>query len=183
VIHPYIDALLRLAKRHGFSAADVARIDCAVAQYIVPLVCEPIAEKIAPISDFHGRVSLQYTLAEALAKGGMGRGAYDAAALRDPAILKLASQVHYFVDPEFPGPGQFKGAVTVTLHDGRQWTEVEEYNRGSPQNPMTAAELHSKFEDNAGAVLDPQRRRALAETIGRLPELRDISQLISLAVP
>lgn len=183
VIHPYIDALLRLAGRHGFSAGDVARIDCPVAQYIVPLVCEPVAEKIAPVSDFRGRVSLQYTLAEALAKGGMGRGAYDAAALQDPAILQLAGRVHYVVDPDFPGPGQFKGAVTVALHDGRQWTEVEEFNRGSPQNPMTAAELRAKFEDNAGAVLNSQRCRTLAETIGRLAELRDMRGLIDLAVP
>ena len=55
----------------------------------------------------------------------------------------------YHVDPAFPPPGQFKGAVTVTLKDGRVFDEVEEYNRGSAQNPMTEDELRAKFHDNA----------------------------------
>ena len=72
VIHPYISALLRLRKLHGIRPAEVERIECPVTAFIVTIVCEPTEEKFAPASDSHGRVSLAYTLAEALYSGELG---------------------------------------------------------------------------------------------------------------
>src|SRR5687768_7581114 len=69
VLHPYLDALLRARGRHGIAAPDVERIDCPVAEFNVSIVCEPLEEKLSPASDSHGRISLQYTLAEALHAG------------------------------------------------------------------------------------------------------------------
>src|SRR6185369_4202900 len=102
-------------------------IDCPVAPFIVSIVCEPLVEKLAPASDSHGRISLQYSLAEALVRGSLARHAYSETNLRDPEILALARRVRYHVDDTFPGPGRFRGAVTVTLTDGRTLADVEEY--------------------------------------------------------
>ena len=182
VIHPYLDALLRLRARHGLTPADIERIDCPVAAFIVPIVCEPIAEKTAPASDSHGRVSLQYTLAEALALGALGKTAYRDASLADPGILALARRVHYAVDPSYPGPGHFKGEVRVTLKDGRSLVEVEEFNRGSFENPMTDVEIHRKFDDNASAWLSAEERDRLASQIRQLEHLPDASALVGQAI-
>ena len=182
VIHPYLDALLRLRARHGIRASDVAQIDCPVAAFIVPIVCEPASEKLAPASDSHGRVSLQYSLAEALFLGGLGRNAYGPASLVNPEILALARRVQYAVDPLFPGPAQFKGAVTVTLKDGRRFSEVEEHNRGSVENPMSRAELIAKFNENAGELLSPTARERLVNEVERLDTMPDAARLVDLAV-
>jgi 2-methylcitrate dehydratase PrpD len=182
VLHPYVDALLRLRRRHGLKAADVARIDCPVAGFIVPIVCEPLEEKLAPASDSHGRVSLQYTVAEAMYRGELGKSAYTAENLGSAEILELARRVHYQVDPDFPGPGRFKGAVHITLRDGRSFVEVEEHNRGSSENPMSDAELRAKFDENASGFLSPAGRDSLAHEISRLEELPDASVLAELAV-
>ena len=182
MIHPYIDALWRLQKREKFQPSDVERIDCPVAAFIVPIVCEPLAEKLAPASDSHGRVSLQYTLAEALYCGVMGKHAYQPESLANPEILALAARVRYHVDPEFPGPGQFKGVVCVTLKDGRSVTEVENYTRGSSQNPMTGDELRDKFHENASGFLSKAQRDRLANTIAQIEQLPDASVLVGLAV-
>jgi 2-methylcitrate dehydratase PrpD len=183
VLHPYIDALWRLRSRHGFAASDVEQIDCLVAGFIVPIVCEPTVEKLAPASDSHGRVSLQYTLAEALYHGELGKHAYRAGSLEDPEILALARRVRYEVDPEFPGPGRFRGAVRVTLKDGRTFQEVEEFNRGSAENPMTEAELGGKFEENASGFLSEGERARLVEAINQLDRVPDASVLVGLTVP
>ena len=180
VIHPYIDALWRLQQREKFQPSEVERIDCPVAAFIVPIVCEPIAEKLAPASDSHGRVSLQYTLAEALSCGVMGKHAYQPESLANREILALAARVRYHVDPEFPGPGHFKGVVRVTLKDGRSMTEVEEFTRGSAQNPMTGAELRGKFDENADGFLSKAERDRLADTIAQLEQLTDASVLVGL---
>ena len=182
VIHPYLDALLRVRTAHAITPSEIERIDVPVAAFIVPIVCEPVAEKFAPASDSHGRVSLQYSLAEAMHAGRLGRDAYAPASLRDPDILALARRVQYHVDPEFPGPGRFKGAVHVTLRDGRTLSDVEEYNRGSAENPMTYAEIRGKFDENAGSFLSQAARDRLAEAIGRIERLPDASVLVGMAI-
>jgi 2-methylcitrate dehydratase PrpD len=182
VIHPYISAMLRLRERYAIKSADVARIECPVAGFIVGIVCEPTSEKWAPASDSHGRVSLQYSVAEALYHGSLGKNAYAVESLRNPEILALARKVEYFADPQFPGPGRFKGAVRITLQDGRTVEEVEEYNRGSLENPMTDGEIRAKFDENAGGFLTAQQRDTLANEILRLDRVADASTLANLAI-
>jgi 2-methylcitrate dehydratase PrpD len=183
VIHPYISALLRLRERYAIAPEDVERIECPVAPFIVGIVCEPVEEKWAPASDSHGRVSLQYTLAEALYRGSLGKDAYRAESRQHPEVLALARRVSYYADPAFPGPGRFKGVVRIVMRDGRSFEEVEEYNRGSSENPMSEAELLAKFHENAASFLLPAERAALAEQILRVEELPDASVLVALAAP
>jgi 2-methylcitrate dehydratase PrpD len=174
VIHPYISAILRLRAKYGIDPRDVERIECPVAAFIVGIVCEPTAEKFAPASDSHGRVSLHYSLAEALYHGALGKSAYSAESLKNPEILALARRVRYYVDPDYPGPGRFKGAVKIVLKDNRTLEEVEEYNRGSAENPMTYEELRDKFDQNASGFLTADQRNHLArqlETIENIPIL------------
>ncbi len=181
VLHPYIDLLLRLRAAHGIRPSDVERIECPVAEFNVSIVCEPVSEKCAPATEAHGRVCLQFTLAEALARGELGRDAYSDAARRDPEILALARRITYYVDPAFPPPGRFKGAVRLTLKDGRVFDEVEEFNRGSAENPMTDAELLAKFDDNAGSVLTADERARLADAVAHTEMLTDAGTLAVLA--
>jgi 2-methylcitrate dehydratase PrpD len=180
VLHPYIDAVLRARREHGIVATEVERIDCPVAAFIVPIVCEPVDEKTAPATQAHGRVSLQYTIAEALALGALGRRAYES--FERPEIRALARRVHYHVDPDYPGPGRFKGAVRIVLRDGRVIAETQEHNIGSPENPMTEAELRAKFDDNASVALGAVARQRLADTILSVEKLEDVSTLVGLAV-
>lgn len=57
------------------------------------------------------------------------------------------------------------------LKDGRQFQEIEEYNRGSAENPMTYHELRAKFDDNASGFLSSEQRDRLANEIDRLETL------------
>jgi 2-methylcitrate dehydratase PrpD len=182
VLHPYVSAILRVRSQHGVRAADVVRIECPVAEFNVSIVCEPVAEKCAPATQAHCRVCLQYTMAEALYTGGIGKNAYSDATRLNPEVLALARKVEYVVDPSFPGPGRFKGAVKVTVKDGRIIEEVEEYNRGSAENPMSEAELRAKFDDNASGFLSAGRRDQLAQEIAQTENLPDVRSLVDLTL-
>ena len=179
VIHPYISAVLRLRAKHGIKPDDVERIECPVTAFMVGIVCEPTAEKLAPASDSHGRVSLQYSVAEALYHGALGKAAYSAESRGNPEILALAHRVQYHIDPDYPGPGRFKGAAKITLKDGRAFEEIEEYNRGSAENPMTYQELRSKFDDNSSGYLSAQQRDRLASKIEQLEFLPAASAMFA----
>jgi len=182
VIHPYIDLLLRLRKQHSIDPKQVREVICPVAPFIVTIVCEPLAEKRRPNTDSHGRVSLQYTLAEALHFGELGKHAYQPASLRDPEILRLADLVTYQVDPSFPGPERFKGAIRIVMKNGAIYEAVEEHNRGSAANPMTRTELLGKFETNAEDVLTQQERARLIEAVTNLESSPDSGALVQLSI-
>jgi 2-methylcitrate dehydratase PrpD len=181
VLHPYVDAVLRARQTHDLRWQDVERIDCPVAEFNVSIVCEPQSEKLAPASDSHARISLQYTIAESLYTGRLGRSAYSEISLRNPDILALASRVHYHVDPSFPPPGRFRGAVRILMADGRTITEVQEHNRGSAENPMTAGELRAKFDDNVADALTASERDRVADAIDRMELLDDVTIIVDLA--
>jgi 2-methylcitrate dehydratase PrpD len=185
VLHPYVSAILRLRHQHGITAKDVVRIECPVAEFNVSIVCEPVAEKRAPATQAHCRVCLQYTMAEALHAGALGKNAYSDAMRLNPDVLALAQKVEYIVDSTFPGPGRFKGAVRVTLTDGRVIDEVEEYNRGSAENPMSHDELRAKFDENARGVLSATQRDRLAQEVARAENLPDARTIVdhSIATP
>jgi len=153
-----------------------------VAEFIVPIVCEPVEEKCAPATGDHGRVSLQYSLAEALVHGELGRNAYAAHSVHNQEILELARRVRYYVDPYYPGPGRFKGGVEVSMSDGTLFADVEEHNRGSVENPMSDEELRAKFDDNAKGFLSREACQRLAEAIANLERLDDASELIALTL-
>jgi len=182
VIHPYIDALLRLRAQHGIDPDQVERIHCPVAGYIVGIVCEPTAEKRRPRSDSHGRVSLQYTLAEALVHGRMDKNAYQPASLGDPRILRIADRVEYAVDPTYPGPERFKGAIEIVMKDGTSYQTVEENNRGSAANPMSVEEIVGKFDANAADILGASARHALADAVMALPKASEAGLVVDLTI-
>ena len=182
VLHPYLDALFALQQEHQFNAADVLRIDAPVAAFIVGIVCEPVEEKVAPGSDAHCRVSLQHTLAEALVFGNLGKDAYLEERRNHPDVRALAGRVGYRVDPDYPGPGRFKGAVAITLNDGRTLSYTQEHNRGSVENPMTYGELCAKFDDNARGLLGDEARDHLAEWIANVEHLGDASVLVDMTL-
>jgi hypothetical protein len=73
--------------------------------------------------------------------------------------------------------------VAVTLRDGRVITEVEEYNRGSAQNPMTEGELREKFHENAGALLPAPARHRLCDAIMTLERSANAATVAALTTP
>ena len=182
VIHAFVDAILHLHRNAGIRAADAERIECPIAEYMIPVVCEPVAEKIAPATDSHGRVSLQYSLAEALYHGRLGVDGYSEASLRNPEILALARRVTYRVDPSAPGRDQYKGWVIVDLKGGRTMERVQPNNWGSAQNPMTDDDVRAKFRENAARMLKPGQVEAIIDRVGAIEHTRTLQPLLELCV-
>jgi 2-methylcitrate dehydratase PrpD len=161
VVHPFLDAILALY-REGLRAESVERIECRIAGYMAPVVCEPYVTKIEPASDAQARTSLQFSLAEALVTGHLDAQSYSREALRDPRILALARRIHYTIDDAAPDSRQFRGWVVVTTKDGRTLERIERFNRGSPDQPLRPDEVRDKFLRNATTRLRPRAAKSVA---------------------
>ena len=179
-IHSFLDALLFLVRTAGLKASNVKKITCPIAHYMIPIVCEPVEEKLKPATDWHGRVSLQYSLAEALYHGRLDGRGYAPESLHNPAILDLAKKIEYRLDPAAPGHEQFKGWVIVETNDGQVLERVEMFNRGSSSLPMSVDDIKAKFRDNASFMLKPDRIEKVVECVDRLERITNVGELVTL---
>jgi len=182
VVHAFLDALLALYREEGLRAEQVAFVTCPIADWMIPVMCEPREVKLHPQSEYHAKFSFPFTMAAALTFGRLGVEAFSAENIRDPKILALARKIHHEVDHTAPGTGRFKGWVKVATADGRRLERIVEDNWGSAANPMTPDEVRRKFRENAALALDEARAEAIVERTGTMETLGDIGELVDLCI-
>lgn len=180
IIHPFLDAILHLHREEGLRADQVRTITIRPAAYMIGVMCEPAEEKLAPRTPAHGRVSAQYSLAEALHRGRLDGSAYAEDDIRNPEILALARKIGYEADPTAPGTERYKGWVIVHTTDGRRLERIEDHNWGSRERPMTEADVQAKFRANARHALDDGRVEKVIATVSGLERCGDIRALMDL---
>jgi 2-methylcitrate dehydratase PrpD len=143
----------------------------------VPLVLEPAAPKTAPRSEYEAKFSLQYSTAAMLVHGRVGVQSYSDEAIADPRVLELARKVRYEVRDYDSYPAAFPGGVRITTAAGETLEADFPYQRGSPENPMTAEEVREKFEQNASLALDDAAVAALEAAVLALEEHDDVGDV------
>lgn len=179
----YVQAFLDAAKvlrDRGARPADVARIDCRIAQGGVNIVCEPWASKITPKTGYDTRFSLPFAVASMLVTGKGGAEQFSDAACQDPDIVALMRKIQYSVDPAYLVK-EMPAALDITLNDGRVLAHEIRHGRGDAAHPIPRAELVAKFEANT-AALGAGTSATLSEMIDRLDQLDDIGALLR-AIP
>jgi 2-methylcitrate dehydratase PrpD len=181
VIHPFLDALRTLMADNALQAEDLERIHCLIAPGALATVCEPADEKLRPANDYQAKFSLQFCLAALAIQGDLTLDTFQAATVEDPAILALARRVTFEADPSQPYPRQYTASLVVTTRDGQGLARTESATRGSLERPMSGEEVRQKFRSNAARALGEERIAALEQSILRLEDVPNVSELGDLA--
>lgn len=177
--HACADAAAILRERHGLQPRDIRSVRALVPREVVKTVCEPVATKKRPQNSYDAQFSIPYAVATALLKGRFALADLEEAALRDEAVLALASKVEYEIDPDSPFPKYYSGEVIITLNDGRELRHREQINRGAADRPISNADVERKFMENMALVSAPARAeqvRDLVLAIGRGSSARALQQ-------
>ena len=180
ISHPYMDCARELRSQHELAPGDVAAIELRVHPAMLPIVCEPRGEKIAPANAYAACFSLPYAVAVVLSRGRAGIDDFSEAGIRDPEILRLAASSEYVVDETLPFPGSFPGSVRLRLKNGKELERRMDVSRGSREHPMTAAELEEKFFANAARCIPDTNVRAIWDAGMRFEKLDDVSEFTRL---
>lgn len=163
--HGCIDAAIAIASKYQLRADQIASVETLLADGIVPVVCEPIANKRRPKNSYDAQFSIPFLVASALVRGKVTIAEIDSSRLDDPEILGLAAKVTYRTDPRSGYPKHYSGEVIVTTTDGRRLSQRQQINSGAPELPVADAEIVRKFEGNAATALAPDRIEPLKALI------------------
>jgi 2-methylcitrate dehydratase PrpD len=132
-----------------------------------------------PQTSIQGKFCMPYLVARALIDGRVGIDAFTETAVRDPAVLKLAERVKMNLDNNLKRTDLAGRPCRVSMHlqDGRTLKREAQHAKGSPEFPMTEAELNDKFFNAASHALPEDAARRALEQINKLEALESVRPL------
>jgi 2-methylcitrate dehydratase PrpD len=173
VIHPAIDGALRLRAENRLTADGIDRIELRVH----PLVLE-LTGKNAPRTGLEGKFSVYHAVAAAMVYGRVGESEFSDRAVRDAAVVALRERVSATVDRNI---AEDQVRIGILLKDGRRLEKFIEHATGSAKNPLTDAQLETKFKGLADGILPAERTSRLMDLCWKLEQAPDAAQLARLA--
>ncbi len=167
----------------GIRAADIERIEIRMGEVNWLTVGEPY--DVSRDSVVHAQFNAAYSFARALRDGRVNLETYTKPAIADPAIVALTRLTGVVSDSSLECTAIEPARVAVTLKSGRVMELSSDTIKGSPQEPMTRAELEAKFAAclKFGLNAGPEKAERLAQTVARLEMLEDVGSAISEAFP
>jgi len=172
VNHCLIDAMVALRNKDGVTPRAVKSITARVHPLVLELVNRP-----QPKIGLESKFSFQHSMAVGLVDGAAHPAQYTDQKATDPVIAGLRDRISATVDVHM---SEDATQVTLTLNDGRTYTEEVVHATGAPENPMTDTQLETKFRSLAGDGLSEARVNKLLEALWALDEVPDIGQVMAL---
>jgi len=172
--HQVIDSILEFRTKHGLTPEMVDSVEVDVVKHTF----DRIAFRV-PQTSIQGKFCMPYLVARALIDGKVGIDTFTESAVRDPNVLKLAERVKMNLDNNLK-KSDLAGRpcrVTVRLKNGQTYTREAQHAKGSPEFPMTEAELNEKFFECAKHAIPAASAQQALESIQKLETLSSLRPL------
>ncbi len=173
--HSAIDAVLLATGGKTLKPSDVAEIRIQVYQAAIDLLGNVEAK-----SPYLAKFNLPFCIATALTFGHVRLDDFDESRLANADIKNLMAKVHFAEVPELTKlyPRKWPARVTIVLSDGRKLEAYNEYPKGDPENPLTAAELVAKFKGLTDGILSKAEADRIVEKVMSLEKIADVNELL-----
>lgn len=175
-----IDAALQLRAEVGdyrkVKAFDIHTFDAAVD------IIGKDPEKWRPKTRETADHSLPYCTAVALVDGDVTEAQFDEKRFTDQALLDLVAKIKIHRDPALSAryPAGIPNRLTITMDDGRKLVKEVEFPRGHARNPMTDAEVETKFRTMVEPVYGKDKASAILKTCWDLEKQNAIRPLLEM---
>jgi 2-methylcitrate dehydratase PrpD len=167
-----LDSLLELIREHKLRADQVERVVVRV------------AHQGANTTDNREMpdICMQHLCAVMLLDGTVSFGSsHDRARMRHPRVLELRRRIELRGDDALSqAMPRREGVAEIRLKDGREIAHHTRAVRGTPENPMTRAEVEAKALDLLSPVLGRARAAKLCAAIRGVEKIRDARALRAL---
>lgn len=174
-IHPSIGRMIALSRHHDLRPDRITKITVM-----------PHARRLGhtnnphPTSHLAAKFSIQYCVARALADRSVKLAHFEGVAPFDPTIRALMAKID--AHPHADMPNDWGTEIIVETTDGAKFaSRLDDYpSRGPAGDPMTHAELWTKFADCAERSLPRGSLSALFDTLLGIASLRHVSDLTAM---
>jgi 2-methylcitrate dehydratase PrpD len=179
--HAAIDCALALVRKYDVKADDIEAVNLDLAQGGIDHICgSPF--KIGPFPHGNAAFNYRYVVATAFLFGSVRPEHFTEPAIRSPRVADFIKKIQLTPSAYV----RFEAArVTVTLKDGRRFTESCDVAKGDPRhNPMSQDEIIAKFWTNVefSGKISQQKAAELLQALQNLEELDNVRNLIPLLV-
>ncbi len=160
-MHGPIDCLLEIRRIHQPDLQQVARIRCGVVTGGRGLIVDPIEQKREAHNVVDAQFSMPFGAAIALLTGQAGLSVFTEERIHDPAVRALMQRVECYSSPELDNyyPAEWRATASIEMLDGREFSAHVRYALGDPHNPLSWAQLESRFQELVSPVIEDARRR------------------------
>jgi 2-methylcitrate dehydratase PrpD len=141
LLHPAIDAALELTKEPRFSLDDIVSIEVRMLPFAAS-----VTGRTHPGPGSEARFSAAHCVAFALHAGYLGLDSFCASAVGDQEVARLRVMVRVLPDDTV---GKRGAHLRITLRDGSILDHLVRANRGTPENPLSDADLDAKLRSIA----------------------------------
>ena len=180
-IHAALDGLRAILVEDDVRAEQIAeiRVGCGHMTFV------HTAWDYHPVGTTAAQMNMYYGLSVMAQRRNVGAGDYADDTIADPRILGFIPRIHVAEDPEIEAKGpalRHAARVAVQTTDGKTVSRDVWHRRGSPENPVSRAEVEEKFAANVDGLLgaDAARRlQLLAATLETLPDAREIAAILA----
>lgn len=179
--HNGIQGMINLRKAIGFKADDVESVTCLVTPAVVDYL-----KFSRPRTKFEAKYSMEFCLATIIRDGSMVVGSFSDELANDPMLNALMDKITMTICPEYakdgynPSYAPYGCIVNLRLKDGREFSERVDRGPWEPDSSPSWDDLAEKFRGNAELVLDSSAVDRIIETIGRLEDIDDFSEVMAL---
>ncbi len=170
--HWGIDALLLLAGEHGLKPDDIAAVTLAHPP------SGAFCDNPCPTTVEEARFSHEYNLAAAVLDGLPGPGSYTAERMARADIQAMTARVRTENHPaDLAPPVAWEYRVTLTTRSGQTLSKSVPRPLGHPRDPMSAADIETKFHACTERALRGDDARRLLSAIRRIDSLADLTPI------
>ena len=175
--HPSVSRAIDLATRHGLTAERIAHVTVMPHPRRLPHTDNP-----DPRTPLGAKFSMQYCVARALTDRSVKLSDFEGDAPYDPVVRGLMQRLEAKPHPDITEA--WGTEVIVETVDGQRFaSRLDDYpSRGPMGDPMTHAELWTKFADCGGRALPRAGLPALFDAlmgIAALPSVHDLTARLS----
>ena len=102
--------------------------------------------------------------------------------MRDPAVRQLMRTINIAENPEFTRqyPAKMVSEIEVLTRSGQRLVEIASYPKGHARNPLSDAEIESKFADLCENLLPSAQRESILRALWNIDQVADIGKVIEL---
>ncbi|MBI4214233.1 MAG: MmgE/PrpD family protein [Chloroflexi bacterium] len=171
--HALIDAVLTLREKDGVTLDNIESMTGRLRGLAAQLI-----RTRHPRTNLEAKFSFFHTMAAAFVDGQVLPAQFTEAKALDPQIASLRDRIELTSDSGLSGRN---AVVTVTLKDGRSYTERVDHPTGTPERPMSDEQIGAKFRGLAKGVLPDAQGEDLLSSLWKVDDLADVREVMQLA--